>query len=506
MSADLRDNFRVRSRWGRRRFLQLIQQGLPAVLALAGLPTPLVAVSATSKGIAALRRELRGSVIVRNDAQYEAWRQSMVWQLVKPARCPDVIVQAENESDVRAAIRFARANKLKVVARTGGHNFCGSFLRDGSLLIDVSRLQNLKILPLENQAVAQPGIFGRTLNAELGRNQLAFPTAHCGDVPLGGYLLGGGIGWNSNAWGNMSALNVMAIDAVTADGSLRHASEHQNQELLWAARGGGPAFCGIVTRFYLRCYPLPKAITKSSYVFAIEDLQTFVAMLEDVGRTSPKGVELLAEIGAPPEGLPVVAHREEPLRVCSLDALAFADSAKEARQWLASIASHPAVKRALQKVECRSVTWADLYQGADYGNGRLAADNLWTDSLAEVAQVLEGRLSVASPGTSVAIVYKGLPTHSGAACFASGRFYVGCYPGWDDKSDDLLNRTWLAETMRELQRFSKGGYINEFDRESRPERTVDCWSPDAWKRLRVLRRQFDPDGLFHDFLPNELPS
>ena len=68
---------------------------------------------------------------------------------------------------------------------------------------------------------------------------------------VGGYLLQGGYGWNGRVHGP-ACMSVEAIDVVTADGTLVHADAEQNAELLWAARGAGPGFFGVVTRFHLR--------------------------------------------------------------------------------------------------------------------------------------------------------------------------------------------------------------------------------------------------------------
>jgi len=45
--------------------------------------------------------------------------------------------------------------------------------------------------------------------------------------------------------------------AVLPDGSVLVASEKQNVDLLWAVRGAGPGFFGVVTEFSLRVYPAP---------------------------------------------------------------------------------------------------------------------------------------------------------------------------------------------------------------------------------------------------------
>ena len=59
------------------------------------------------------------------------------------------------------------------------------------------------------------------------------------NVGLGGFLLQGGFGWNSRAWGP-ACVSVRAIDVVTADGEMWHADAKRSADLLWAARGAGP--------------------------------------------------------------------------------------------------------------------------------------------------------------------------------------------------------------------------------------------------------------------------
>jgi FAD/FMN-containing dehydrogenase len=75
-------------------------------------------------------------------------------------------------------------------------------------------------------------------------------------VSLGGFLLQGGFGWNSRLWGP-ACCSILGMDIVTADGELVHANESENADLFWAARGSGPGFFGVVTRFHLCLQPRP---------------------------------------------------------------------------------------------------------------------------------------------------------------------------------------------------------------------------------------------------------
>src|SRR3990170_248402 len=78
-------------------------------------------------------------------AGYETARRATVWNGFVPKRFPEVIVQAHDADDVVAAIRYARANSHKVGIRSGGHSWAANHLRDGGLLLDVSRLDHCTV-------------------------------------------------------------------------------------------------------------------------------------------------------------------------------------------------------------------------------------------------------------------------------------------------------------------------------------------------------------------------
>jgi len=71
------------------------------------------------------------SVLERDDAGYEAARRDAVWNELKPDRYPEAIVLAESEQDVIDAVRYAAERGLRVKARSGGHSWTASSVRDG---------------------------------------------------------------------------------------------------------------------------------------------------------------------------------------------------------------------------------------------------------------------------------------------------------------------------------------------------------------------------------------
>lgn len=83
--------------------------------------------------------------------------------------------------------------------RGGGHSCIGAALRDESLLLDLGCLKQVSIDYQTRMAAVQPAVTGRDLNNQLAPHGLAFPVGHCPSVPLSGFILNGGLGWNSRS-------------------------------------------------------------------------------------------------------------------------------------------------------------------------------------------------------------------------------------------------------------------------------------------------------------------
>ena len=138
-------------------------------------------------------------ILRRGDDGYEELRRRG-HNALKPERYPELIVRPETEAEVVEAVRLARAEGLKVKARSGGHSWTASSVRDG-MLIDLEALDEIIVDPDARTATVQPGVKGDDLGAALRAHGLFFPGGHCPTVCVGGYLLQGGFGWNGRLHG-----------------------------------------------------------------------------------------------------------------------------------------------------------------------------------------------------------------------------------------------------------------------------------------------------------------
>ncbi|KAM3065723.1 hypothetical protein ACMFMG_011426 [Clarireedia jacksonii] len=119
-----------------------------------------------------------------------------------------------------------------------------------------------------------------------------FPSGHCHDVGLGGFLLQGRMGWVCRAWG-WACQNIAAIDVVTAEGTKLHCDEKENTDLFWAARGAGPGFPAVVTRFCLKARRLPTHIRTSGYIFSKYDFGKALNWVKSLAESFDEDTEIV---------------------------------------------------------------------------------------------------------------------------------------------------------------------------------------------------------------------
>src|SRR5579859_4979562 len=112
-----------------------------------------------------------------------------------------------------------------------------------------------------------PGQTAMDAQKFLTENKLFFPFGHSPTVGLGEFLLCGGQGWFFPGWGLTSDRWITQLEVVTADGKIRICNRFENSDILWAARGAGMGFFGIVTKFCGRTTPA-KTIYMTSWTFS----------------------------------------------------------------------------------------------------------------------------------------------------------------------------------------------------------------------------------------------
>lgn len=444
--------------------------------------------------------DLGGKLLSRGDADYEQAREAAIWNGHKTSRRPDQILLAESADDVVEGVRLARRAGHRIGIRSGGHTFSAPGVREGGLLIDVSRLDDIEVDAATRTAWIGPGTRPEGLEKHLTPLGLFFPYGGCGTVGFGGYMLSGGYGFNGKTYG-AAGTNIRALELVTAEGELITADETQNSDYLWAARGGGYGFFGAITRFQIDLFPAPALITETTLTFSLDHFVELTSWFTGVMNDLDTSLTTFIFGHKDHEGL-----TPDHASVVTILAITFTDSREEAERILQPILQAPVLDHALSKEIATTVTlpevWADIDliypEGAKY-----ISDTFWVkDPTAEgFVEALKAPFeTLPTPGSHI-LLNPWIPTESdGAALSGTTTLPFHVYAVYEDDADEDRVREWVRAQIEALLPYSSGvGKINESD----PARDQTHISADNVRRLEALRLEHDPQQLFHDLLSKD---
>ncbi|MFK4866828.1 FAD-binding oxidoreductase [Streptomyces sp. CSMPJR101] len=205
---------------------------------------------------AALARDLDGSLVRPGDASWAAARQlyNTRFDHLKPA----AVVYVAHADDIRTTLAYARAHRLKVAIRNGGHSYAGWSSGDGRLIVDVSRLDRIRVSG--GTAVVGAGSKLIDVYRALAAKGVTIPAGSCPTVGVSGLTLGGGHGVTSRAYG-LTCDSLTRAVVVTADGKRLTADASTHKDLFWALRGAGNGNFGVVTELHFKTHPAPQSVT-----------------------------------------------------------------------------------------------------------------------------------------------------------------------------------------------------------------------------------------------------
>lgn len=182
----------------------------------------------------ALRARLRGELFLPGDAGWDEARRA--WLLLAD-QYPAAVVVAADEDDVAEVVRSAGRLGLRVAPQGTGHAAGALPGLGDAILLRTTRLTGITVDPVAKTVRVGAGVIWGDVVAESGRHGLAAVSGMAPTVGVAGFVLGGGLGWFSRSHG-LGSQSLLAVEGVDAQGHRMRADETQNQDLLWAARGG----------------------------------------------------------------------------------------------------------------------------------------------------------------------------------------------------------------------------------------------------------------------------
>ncbi|WP_046727772.1 FAD-binding oxidoreductase [Streptomyces humi] len=432
-----------------------------------------------------------GTLHLPGDEDFEEAVYGRVFNARRPAdRVPAAVLRAVTEQDVVEGVRLALERGWQVAVRSGGHSWAAWSVRREALLIDLGGFREMAYDETTGIVTATPSVKGGDeLNPYLGGFGRFFNGGHCPSVGIGGFLLQGGQGWNARGWG-WAAENIVAIDVVTADGELVRANETEHSDLFWAARGAGPGFFGVVTRFHLRTRPLPKHLAHTVHGYPLGLFDEVMTWLHDIHHTVGDLVEIVALTQTPPD-------LDEP--VLLVTGVAMTDSPEEAARALAPLHANPYADRALFRVEARPTTLAEQLAGQRTANPeghRYLVDNAWlTGTAEEVVPAIRKAFTGHPTRGTFTIWFSMAPLRQlpDMAFSLQSEIYCATYVVYDDPARDAELRGWLDSAMAAMEPVTVGQYLGDSDFTVRQLRFM---GDEQWRRLNGIRAVRDPEGVF----------
>lgn len=441
-----------------------------------------------------LKADLRGDLLTEGAPEYDFVRQ--IWNAAIDRR-PAIVVRCATATDIVRAVRFAKRHNALLSVRGGGHNHVGFAVADGGLMIDLSPLSAVAVDQTKRTAHAGGGCTFGAYDAKTHEFGLASTGPIISMVGVGGYTLGGGIGWLHRKLG-LACDALVSAEVVTAGGEIVTASERANPDLFWAIRGGGGNF-GVVSSFEFRLAPVTDVL--AGLIFhPLEDLPKVAAFVRDFNAGAPDEVCVWMTMRKAPASptLPAELHG----RPVATIAVCYAGALESGERLLKPLRYFGPPLIDLVKVR----PYPDWQKALDpaWGNG---FRNQWvghylpelTDAAAET--MLEHVTKVTSPFTDVKLAHLGgAVARAGENDTAFGnrelRYALVIQTRWKNPEEDSRQLAWTQQFFDAMKPHSTGKVYVNFVAEEGEARIADAYNARSFARLRAIKAKYDPGNLF----------
>ncbi|MEU6776316.1 FAD-binding oxidoreductase [Streptomyces sp. NPDC046759] len=204
----------------------------------------------------ALAHALDGTLVRPGDAAWTTAHQ--LYNTRFDGLRPAAVAYVAHAGDIRTTLAYAQAHGVRVSIRNGGHSYAGYSSGDDRLVLDVSRLNRIRVSG--GTAVVGAGSKLIDVYRGLAAKGVTIPAGSCPTVGVSGLVLGGGHGVASRAYG-LTCDSLTQATLITADGTQVTADATNHADLFWALRGAGNGNFGVVTELQFKTHPAPQAVT-----------------------------------------------------------------------------------------------------------------------------------------------------------------------------------------------------------------------------------------------------
>jgi FAD/FMN-containing dehydrogenase len=440
---------------------------------------------------------IRGAVITPTDASYDAARTVRNGMI---DRRPALIVRASGTRDVVDAVTFAREQGLDLSVRGGGHNVAGHAVHDDGLVVDLSGMRAVHIDPAAGELWAQGGATWGDLDRESQPYGMSVPGGVVSTTGIGGLTLHGGLGHLRRKYG-LSIDNLLAVEIVTADGSVLTASEDEHADLFWAVRGAGSNF-GVVTSMRFRMRPIGPMVFLCGVAYPQDDAPALARAWRDWVEASPDDVSSLALLWNVPDAEAFPPHiRNQPVFLAAAIHDGTPEEAERATKPLRELAeplldlSHPELFAEVQSAfdpffpVGRRYYWKSTYLD-DFSDAA-------ADMIAAAGQARPSGMSSVTLWHLGGAIARVDPAAT-AYWRRDAPFLLTAEATWENAADDDANVGWARDTLEHARPYSEGGaYLNFPGFGEERDALLRATYGANYDRLVEIKTRYDPDNLFH---------
>ena len=464
-----------------------LREAVAAERADAGTPTgpvrPVAALAARRPGIDydAVPDTLRAHAVEPGDKGYAGVRHGYM----QHGR-PGLVLRPDDAREVAEALAYARAQDADLHVRSGGHGISGRSTGDGGVVVDLSRMNEVRVLDAGAGRVRLgAGARWGAVAAALAPHGLALSSGDHGGVGVGGLATTGGLGYLARAHG-LTIDNVTAVEVVTADGALVRADADHHPDLFWAMRGAGANF-GVLTAVEATAAPVGDVVL-GQFAYDASDTAGFLRAWGEIAEAAPREVTAFLTTGPGRGGggpvaqaMVVYAGDDTDLAVRALEPFLQAGPVLDQR---AQVAPYPAIvpfddgpHQGHGLPEARSGLLTHVTPELAHGMGEmLASGDVYFMQLRQVGGAVND-----------------LPADATAYAHRSQNFCLAAMSS--GARVPRMDGHWAA-----LEEHLDGMYLS-FDTRTGPGVLSQAFPEPALGRLRALKAQYDPENLFDKNFP-----
>ena len=445
----------------------------------------------TAQELESLRSQIAGDVLAPSEAAYDVVRRVHNGMI---DRRPAVVLRAHGTADVQAAVRFARERGMEISVRGGGHNVAGNAVTEGGVMIDLSAMRGVHVDPRMRRAHVQGGATWGDYNRETQLHGLASTGGVVSTTGVGGLTLGGGLGWLLGKYG-MAVDSLRGVELVTATGDIVRTSAKDHPDLFWALRGGGGNF-GVATWLEFELYPVGPTVVGGLVAHPFGAAREVLRFYRDFTASLPDDLTVFAGLLHAPDGSGAKLAAIIAVHAGSLDAGAAAVA--PLKRFGAPI---------MDVIGPMPYSAANMMFDAGFPKGAL---NYWKSNFLATLRdeaidtMIERFAAAPSPMSGLLLEhFHGAATRVSPTETAFPHRSVGynflAVGEWLDPAHTAANVAWTREAYAAMRpHFAEGRYVNYLNAEEMDEGSAveSAFGPN-WRRLREVKRCYDPDNVFH---------